>query len=314
MSETVPDTFDASIKNLLGSIAFVLLLVGGELMAERDGVRFGSGAILAAMSVPFYLSAAIWTHTKRYLSDRLIQTLGSVATDARWLLGLLLVLVVFIAFWPISNINWFVLGAIFVIGIVALGAIVSLGRKTVPLAKANFVDVDSPQVKTNYSSDKIHIANFYAENPLKLRSDRLIVFIIRIYNANDVEFAINGISGAIHCSQSSGTPIQLQPVDLQNLMIGADSEKTLPSFKESRLILLVHAPAKIADEMQKAVENTPGINFSFQDVNVQLHEPVSNTNVRLPLWDGIGVHRSGIWSGRIISASVNERLSPKDSS
>jgi hypothetical protein len=170
-------------------------------------------------------------------------------------------------------------------------------------SQSTFVDVDrfhSPTaMQTSYSTDRIHIADFYAENPLKLRSDRVIVFIVRVYNANEVEFAITGVSGAIHCSQSSGTPIQLLPVDLQNLMIGTDSEGTLQPFKEARLVLLVHAPARTADEMQKAVDNTPGISFDFRDVNVQLREPVSNTNIRLPLWNGIKVHRSGIWSRRI---------------
>jgi hypothetical protein len=72
LSEEAPETTDKAIREYLGAIAFTLVLVGGELMAEKDGLRFRAGVALAVAALPVYLSAALWRLVKPRLN---VQTL-----------------------------------------------------------------------------------------------------------------------------------------------------------------------------------------------------------------------------------------------
>jgi hypothetical protein len=91
MSEEVPETADGAIRGWIVAVGFTLVLIGGELMAEKDGVRFWTGFGLAVAGLPCYLSAAWWKTLKPKLDDRFLTTLNNVATDARWWVGCLFI-------------------------------------------------------------------------------------------------------------------------------------------------------------------------------------------------------------------------------
>jgi hypothetical protein len=127
MSEEVSDRIDGAIRNFIGAIAFVLLLIGAELMAEKEGQRFYPGLALVLLSLPFYLSAAIWRLIKGHLAGGTIRKLASVATDVRWWLGMLGLLVAIVSLWPFLNVEWTFLVPIIGAGIIAVLAIAATG-------------------------------------------------------------------------------------------------------------------------------------------------------------------------------------------
>lgn len=43
MAEEVPETADGAARAYLFAIGFTLVLIGGEMMAEKDGGRFWPG-------------------------------------------------------------------------------------------------------------------------------------------------------------------------------------------------------------------------------------------------------------------------------
>jgi hypothetical protein len=91
MSEEIPETADGAIRAWIVAVGFTLVLVGGELMAEKDGIRFWTGFSLAIASLPCYLSAVWWKTLRAHLDDRFLTTLKGVATDARWWTGALFI-------------------------------------------------------------------------------------------------------------------------------------------------------------------------------------------------------------------------------
>jgi hypothetical protein len=101
MSEEVPETADGAIRAWIVAVGFTLVLIGGELMAEKDGVRFWPGFGLAVASLPCYLAAAWWRFLKPKVNNRFLVTLRGVATDARWWFGIILLAVFIILVLPI---------------------------------------------------------------------------------------------------------------------------------------------------------------------------------------------------------------------
>jgi hypothetical protein len=105
MSEEIPETADAAIRGWIVAVGFTLVLVGGELMADREGVRFWTGVGLGIAGLPCYLAAAWWRTLKPQLNKRFLLTLSGVATDARWWVACLLVVLAGFIFQPLSAKN-----------------------------------------------------------------------------------------------------------------------------------------------------------------------------------------------------------------
>jgi hypothetical protein len=109
--EEIPDTPDKAVRGWIVAIGFTLVLVGGEMMAEKDGTRFYLGAVLLMAAHPVYLSAAWWNVVRDRLSCRQISTLRLVANDLRWWFGLLAIVLIWLGIsplfdkgrWPFSN-------------------------------------------------------------------------------------------------------------------------------------------------------------------------------------------------------------------
>jgi hypothetical protein len=89
--DEIPETADGAIRGYIVAIGFTLALIGGELMAEKDGGRFWIGAALFTSGLPCYLSAALWKTIKPQLNRSVLATLNILASDARWWVTTLLV-------------------------------------------------------------------------------------------------------------------------------------------------------------------------------------------------------------------------------
>ena len=106
MSDEIPDRADAAIRGWIGAVAFTLVLVGGELMVEKDGLRFWVGLALVIVALPTYLSAALWRMLAEKVDIRALSAVNKFALRSPWWLravfifGLALFLSQFIQGWP----------------------------------------------------------------------------------------------------------------------------------------------------------------------------------------------------------------------
>src|ERR1035441_2121169 len=97
MSEEIPETADGAVKAYLFAIGFTLVLIGGEMMAEKTQDRFWIGLALVILALPVHLGWVFWKLIKERVGPQLRDSLNRVATDARsWISLLLMVLLALI--------------------------------------------------------------------------------------------------------------------------------------------------------------------------------------------------------------------------
>jgi len=101
MSDEAQDTPVAATKSLLGALAFILLLLGAEMIAEKDGVRWGTGFFLVLSGVVCTYAAVFWNFVRKKLPKGATAEINTIATSPRWWLGLLLVLLASLVFMPV---------------------------------------------------------------------------------------------------------------------------------------------------------------------------------------------------------------------
>jgi hypothetical protein len=89
--ELAAETPDAAIRAYLFAIGFTLVLIGGEMMAEKPDPRFYTGLILVILGLPVHLSWVFWKKLKPWLGTSQLSEASAIATSVRWWLGILLV-------------------------------------------------------------------------------------------------------------------------------------------------------------------------------------------------------------------------------
>jgi hypothetical protein len=104
MSDELPETADKAIRLWLAAIGFTLVLVGGDMMAEKDGTRFGIGLVLVIIALPVHLGWVFWQKVKPRLNAGILKELGVVAVSPRWWFGALLALLAALIFTPIIQV------------------------------------------------------------------------------------------------------------------------------------------------------------------------------------------------------------------
>jgi hypothetical protein len=104
VSDELPETADKAIRLWLAAIGFTLVLVGGEMMAEKDGSRFGAGLALVTGALPVHLAWVFWQKVKTWLTAGMLKELGSIATSPKWWFGLLLIALAAFIFMPVIEI------------------------------------------------------------------------------------------------------------------------------------------------------------------------------------------------------------------
>src|SRR5438067_7224154 len=96
--EPLQESFSGSTKVLFGTIGFLLLMLGGEIMLEKQEPRLALGAILCGLGVLcFYM---VWAG--RTIRQRLpVARLNAIAAEPRWWVVSILVLVAAITSWRV---------------------------------------------------------------------------------------------------------------------------------------------------------------------------------------------------------------------
>jgi hypothetical protein len=104
MSETIPDKPGQGFREFFGAVGFTLVLIGGELIFEKDGQRFWTGIYLVAAAIPVYLSGAFWRKVK---DKRIPARMDAIADRAPWWIrGAFIGLLAFIISQAIGTIHW----------------------------------------------------------------------------------------------------------------------------------------------------------------------------------------------------------------
>jgi hypothetical protein len=76
MSDDLKDDFPGATKGLFASVGVTLLLVGGDMIAEKEGLRVGLGLFLVLIGCGFFYAAAFWSSAKKVLSDDAQRAIG----------------------------------------------------------------------------------------------------------------------------------------------------------------------------------------------------------------------------------------------
>lgn len=91
----------AATKSLFGALAFILLLLGAEMIAEKGGPRWGTGIpLLVAGGICTY-AAVFWKAVRKRLPTAATVEINAIATSPRWWLGTLLTGLWALIFMPI---------------------------------------------------------------------------------------------------------------------------------------------------------------------------------------------------------------------
>lgn len=97
--ETLHDSFSGATKGLFGTIGFLLLMFGGEVMLDRVEPRFILGAMLCLAGVMCFYMAFAGKVIRNRLSNYTIQEINSIARSPKWWFAALLAFVVSISLW-----------------------------------------------------------------------------------------------------------------------------------------------------------------------------------------------------------------------
>jgi hypothetical protein len=90
MSDEIQDTPAGATKGLFGALAFILLLLGAEMMLEKDGARFWIGLALGGCGFVCTYAAVFWNFVRQRLPGGTTAEINAIATSPRWWLGVML--------------------------------------------------------------------------------------------------------------------------------------------------------------------------------------------------------------------------------
>jgi hypothetical protein len=82
--ESLHDDAPKATKALFGTIAVILVMVGIEQLADRDGPRYLPGIPLIVAGIICFYAAVAWTAVRNRLPDRAKEEIANIALSPRW--------------------------------------------------------------------------------------------------------------------------------------------------------------------------------------------------------------------------------------
>lgn len=93
MSEDLKDDFSGATKGLFAAIGLMLLFVGSDMIAEKEGLRLGIGIFVVLIGAACFYAAFAWQSAKKILSAEAQIAIGRFARSrATWLTVLFLLI------------------------------------------------------------------------------------------------------------------------------------------------------------------------------------------------------------------------------
>jgi hypothetical protein len=176
VSEEVPITTDGAIRAWLFAIGFTLVLIGGEMMAEKESVRFWPGLALVVISLPVHLSWVFWQLIKDRLNLRLRGSLNHIATDARWWTATLFVTLVALSVFPYGDFQMAAVWGLAIAAVVCSGFAVVVARRAVVKVGMRPPEAIAAPVKHDELAhlDLLHLFDFGIDQTTVAKLERLI--------------------------------------------------------------------------------------------------------------------------------------------
>jgi hypothetical protein len=110
MSDSVDKTAAGATRGFFGSLSFILLMVGVEMLTDKSGVQLGLGVFLLILGVLCAYAAFFWESAKRVLSAEAQDAIGRFSQSRITWFGMLFLVVQTLVFsrfveerrWPFS--------------------------------------------------------------------------------------------------------------------------------------------------------------------------------------------------------------------
>jgi hypothetical protein len=91
MSDDLKDDYSGATKGVFAAVGVMLLAVGGEMIAEKEGLRVGLGLFLVLLGCLFFYAAAFWRTSRKVLSTEAQSVIARFAASyVTWALILFL--------------------------------------------------------------------------------------------------------------------------------------------------------------------------------------------------------------------------------
>jgi hypothetical protein len=98
VSDEIPNTPDKAVQLYIGTVSWILVLEGVSMMLHGESAWASAGAIVSG-TILFWV-AYKWPALKTSAGPQLSQTLGRIATDARWWMGALFLFLLALILFP----------------------------------------------------------------------------------------------------------------------------------------------------------------------------------------------------------------------
>lgn len=104
MSDEAQDTPAAATKSFFGTAAFILLFLGAEMIAEKDGPRWGPGVPLLIAGAVCTYAAVFWNYVRTKLPKAATVEINAIARSPRWWFGAVLTLLWALILMPVISV------------------------------------------------------------------------------------------------------------------------------------------------------------------------------------------------------------------
>jgi hypothetical protein len=185
MSDEIQETPGAAVRNLLGAVGFILILLGGEILLDKTGERFALGVSLIAVGVPVFFMGVFWKWLQQRLATGVARKLNFISADPVWWVA------IFSVFTTFSLNQLGLVQTLLILALLGIGYAYFEWRKAskarpleVKTATGNensfIVAADTKQIET----DVLHLLDFGVYQTTLVMLSELVDRIPKIYNVD----------------------------------------------------------------------------------------------------------------------------------
>jgi len=84
MADELSETAGGATKGLLGTVGFILILLGGEILVDKSGERLSLGLWLVAAGIPIFFVGVFWKWIQQRIASGIAQKLNFITADPMW--------------------------------------------------------------------------------------------------------------------------------------------------------------------------------------------------------------------------------------
>ncbi len=289
MSDEAPDTMPGAIKAYIGALGFIVVLIGAEMIAEKENARFWLGVALVAAGLPIMSLVVFWNHLRSQFGAGFRRFIVFIIMNPIWLTRALWISWLFFGY-EILGTTW----AQFLIWIVVLGALLWVN------SDLKYFGVMPRRRRSREIADSVYIAEIVLDMS-RLGQDRYMEIVMRVFNGCGAAITFDSLEGHIsyRALRDAESAKALPPPSLRS-----DVKPVVYETEEWLIILSQSVPAENADEIQRWLDEGKTIGFDLDALKIQVkRKRWSRRPEAIKMWAGVSC-ALGLRTGRIISAKV----------